>query len=374
MESNFPAELGNAYRAMENQGNPWGMNQGERGDWADGLDGVTVVDPGETAAVRVPLLGRLRRLVRRQEQEGHPGDGPAAAPGRHRRRHPRPVRDVHRRLRPPLGQRVPVPDARPAERRDAQRHGREEDHHPVPALLQHAAQRVPADRRELRGHPPHAAARAADRQRPARRQPGHARGAHHLPRLVLPRSPQRRVPRAAQGRRLDQGHRGRRDAAQRHQGHVLRRRRRPHVDGGDRRHEGQRRACRRGDLHRRQPGRHRLPVLLHHARRRREGCRGTRRTRCASPTSRSTCSRRSRPARPSSSIPTHRWPTIAASAATDADVRRGRRCRGRSPEGRAPGRARRRRRHVRGRRHAVVVRSPRPLSRSPWRRRNRSPG
>ncbi len=46
MESNFPAELGNAYRAMENQGNPWGMNQGERGDWAEGLD-VTVVDPGD---------------------------------------------------------------------------------------------------------------------------------------------------------------------------------------------------------------------------------------------------------------------------------------------------------------------------------------
>ena len=48
MESNFPAELGNAYRAMENQMNPWGLNQGERGDWADGLDGVTIVDPGET--------------------------------------------------------------------------------------------------------------------------------------------------------------------------------------------------------------------------------------------------------------------------------------------------------------------------------------
>jgi Fe-S oxidoreductase len=47
MESNFPAELGNAYRAMENQGNPWGMNQGERGDWAKDLDGVTVVNPGE---------------------------------------------------------------------------------------------------------------------------------------------------------------------------------------------------------------------------------------------------------------------------------------------------------------------------------------
>jgi Fe-S oxidoreductase len=47
MESNFPSELGTAYRAMENQGNPWGMNQGERGDWAKHLDGVTVVDPGE---------------------------------------------------------------------------------------------------------------------------------------------------------------------------------------------------------------------------------------------------------------------------------------------------------------------------------------
>jgi Fe-S oxidoreductase/nitrate reductase gamma subunit len=48
MESNFPSELGNAYRAMENQGNPWGMNQGERGDWADDIDGVQVIDPGET--------------------------------------------------------------------------------------------------------------------------------------------------------------------------------------------------------------------------------------------------------------------------------------------------------------------------------------
>jgi Fe-S oxidoreductase/nitrate reductase gamma subunit len=45
MESNFPAELGNAYRSMENQGNPWGMSQGERADWARGLE-VDVVDPG----------------------------------------------------------------------------------------------------------------------------------------------------------------------------------------------------------------------------------------------------------------------------------------------------------------------------------------
>jgi Fe-S oxidoreductase/nitrate reductase gamma subunit len=44
MESSFPTELGNAYRSMENSGNPWGMSQGERADWADKLDGVTIVD------------------------------------------------------------------------------------------------------------------------------------------------------------------------------------------------------------------------------------------------------------------------------------------------------------------------------------------
>ncbi|MDQ3470057.1 MAG: 4Fe-4S dicluster domain-containing protein, partial [Actinomycetota bacterium] len=47
MESNFPSELGNAYRGMENQGNPWGMSQGDRADWAKGMDDVHIVDPGQ---------------------------------------------------------------------------------------------------------------------------------------------------------------------------------------------------------------------------------------------------------------------------------------------------------------------------------------
>ncbi len=45
MESNFPTELGNAYRSMENSGNPWGMSQSERADWAKDLD-VDVVEAG----------------------------------------------------------------------------------------------------------------------------------------------------------------------------------------------------------------------------------------------------------------------------------------------------------------------------------------
>ena len=44
MESNFPAELGNAYRSMENSGNPWGIGQNERLAWAKDLD-IAVASP-----------------------------------------------------------------------------------------------------------------------------------------------------------------------------------------------------------------------------------------------------------------------------------------------------------------------------------------
>lgn len=48
MESNFPTELGKAYRAMENQQNPWAMNNADRGDWAAALPfDVPVVDGSE---------------------------------------------------------------------------------------------------------------------------------------------------------------------------------------------------------------------------------------------------------------------------------------------------------------------------------------
>src|SRR6476660_565596 len=46
MESDFPAELGNTYRSMENSANVYGMNQGERGDWAEALEGVDIVEAG----------------------------------------------------------------------------------------------------------------------------------------------------------------------------------------------------------------------------------------------------------------------------------------------------------------------------------------
>ncbi len=44
MESDFPTELGNTFRSMENSSNVYGMNQAERGDWARDLDGVPIID------------------------------------------------------------------------------------------------------------------------------------------------------------------------------------------------------------------------------------------------------------------------------------------------------------------------------------------
>jgi Fe-S oxidoreductase/nitrate reductase gamma subunit len=50
MESNFPTELGSAYRGMENSGNPWGMSQSDRAAWTSKVDGVDIVDPGDPFA------------------------------------------------------------------------------------------------------------------------------------------------------------------------------------------------------------------------------------------------------------------------------------------------------------------------------------
>jgi Fe-S oxidoreductase len=50
MESNFPTELGTAFRSMENSSNPWAISQTTRADWAkdlpvDVLEGDTLAEP-----------------------------------------------------------------------------------------------------------------------------------------------------------------------------------------------------------------------------------------------------------------------------------------------------------------------------------------
>ena len=107
-----------------------------------------------------------------------------------------------------------VPGAGAAERRDTGRGGRHARRHELPPLLQHARARVRGLRRPLRGRPPHRAARHAPARRPARGARGH--GGDHVPRLVLPRAPQRRR-RASRDRLADR--QAARDGAER-QGDV----------------------------------------------------------------------------------------------------------------------------------------------------------
>jgi Fe-S oxidoreductase/nitrate reductase gamma subunit len=50
MESDFPTELGGAYRGMENSGNPWGLSQSDRAIWTSKVEGVDIVEPGDPFA------------------------------------------------------------------------------------------------------------------------------------------------------------------------------------------------------------------------------------------------------------------------------------------------------------------------------------
>ena len=47
MESDFPSELGTAFRSMENSGNPWGLSQSDRAEWVGDLEGIKVLDGGD---------------------------------------------------------------------------------------------------------------------------------------------------------------------------------------------------------------------------------------------------------------------------------------------------------------------------------------
>ena len=275
MESNFPTELGNAYRGMENSSNPWQMNQaraGERG--LAGLpDEVPIVDPSsgtldheylywvgcatsfddrnkKVAVATAKLLQRAGvDFAILGQNELCTGD-PARRSGNEY-----------------VFQMLAV-----AEHRGPQRARGAEDHRQLPPLLQHAEERVPRLRRRRSTSSTTRSSSCSWSTTGRLSLTGASldeRIAYHDSCYLGP--PQRRVPRPPQGDRVDRRGRGRRDAPQRHPGPVLRRRRRPHVHGGADGQEGQHRAHRRGARHRRRPHRRGLPVLHDHAGRRREG-------------------------------------------------------------------------------------------------------
>jgi Fe-S oxidoreductase/nitrate reductase gamma subunit len=71
MESEFPTELGNAYRGMENAGNPWGIPQSQRSEWATDLDVKIIGESGPFEAQVLYWVGcagsfddRSKRIAR----------------------------------------------------------------------------------------------------------------------------------------------------------------------------------------------------------------------------------------------------------------------------------------------------------------------
>ena len=92
---------------------------------------------------------------------------------------------------------------------------------------------------------------------------GPSAGERHRPRLVLPR-PLQQHHRRATGRAGRRGGVHHRDGEVGEEHVLLRRGRRPHVDGRDPRHAHQREPDRAGAGHRRRDGRHELPVLHGH--------------------------------------------------------------------------------------------------------------
>ena len=166
-ESRFPEEVQPAFESLERNGSPWAFNPGDRGAWADGMDILTMAELTERGdAARRVVLGRLHGIVRRSREEDHRRVCAHPQGVRHQLRDPRPGRALPRRSRAPHGQRVSVPDAREGHDRDARSLSGQDDRHELPALLPSDRQRVPAARRQLRGHPPLDVHRAAAAREP----------------------------------------------------------------------------------------------------------------------------------------------------------------------------------------------------------------
>ena len=242
MESDFPSELGQAFRGMENSSNPWSMSQTERADWARDLDGVRVIEGGDPFDAEylywVGCAGSFddknkkvaRAMAKLMERAGV--DFAILGPAENC------TGDSARRS----GNEYLFQMLASSNIETLNEMGGAQDRHPVPALLQHARQRVPPAWGALRGGASQPAAGVAGVRRNAGPGGRQSRGAGGLPRQLLSGPPQRRLHGAPAGAELAGRHRGGGGSPQRHQRNVLRCGRRPDVDGGDDRHQGERRA------------------------------------------------------------------------------------------------------------------------------------
>ena len=140
VDSRFPGEAEPMLRDVERAGNPWGRAQTERADWAAAL-GVRILEPGEPAPEVLYWVGCAASFDERARTAAEstakllqaagvdfailgPREGCTGDPARR------------------MGNEYLFQAQAETERRDAQRGGRDEDRRELPALLQHARQRV----------------------------------------------------------------------------------------------------------------------------------------------------------------------------------------------------------------------------------------
>ena len=277
-ESRFPGELTNAFRSMENQGNPWGQPASARLDWTRPLEFEVPTVASMAAEGRLGELDvlywvgcaaafdtRNQKVARAVatclhaagvrfailgQEESCTGD-PARRMGNDYVFQMLAMGNVETLDRYGMGERTIVTACphcfNTIGNEYGQLGGNVQDRPPLD---------VPGRARLVR-----AAGDGAGGGRVGDRRP--SAGERHRPRLVLPGPLQQRHRRAT-GRAGRRGRVDHRDGEVGQEHVLLRRRRRPHVDGGDPRHAHQREPDGSGAGHRRRDGRHQLPVLHGH--------------------------------------------------------------------------------------------------------------
>ena len=277
IESAFPVEAAGMLKNLENKGDPWGMGEARRADWIGELDfEIPVVDgkidPDVEYLFWVGCAGALEDRARKTTKAIatllHTAGVTFAVLGPAETCTGDPARRIGNEFVYSMLAQQNIETLNEAAPKTIVAS--------LPALLQHHREGVPAARRQLRGRPPHPVAGPPGRAGQAHPH-GARRGEAHLPRPLLPGPAQPRVhpaPGDHGGRPRRAGHR---DAPLQGARLLLRRGRRPHVDGRTHRQAHQHRADRGGpgpvpghDLHG-------LPLLPGHARRRRVRQEGLRR-------------------------------------------------------------------------------------------------
>ena len=205
--------------------NPWGKAQTERADWAEGLD-VRILS--RVSRTRGPLLGRLRRLLRRARTRDRPVDREAAA-----------AAGVDFAILGPSECCTGDPARRAGNEYTYQSYAQQNIETLNATGVTRIVARCPHCYNTLSNEYPdfgglyevvhHTELLAELVERRAARA-GRRHGGDHLPRLVLPGPPQRRARRPARAGLARSGGRSRWPQWQARL--LLRRRRRAHVDGG----------------------------------------------------------------------------------------------------------------------------------------------